>query len=121
MSRAGEHEYIGKEVQCSSSQLQSMHLMLDRKVLQPSPNLMRLVRVAHRKQSLCTDVRTFYLVFEKPFQTLKEESLNRKFSQAAFSEEEIDTLLEGCLRALLYLKEMGQPHTALSASSIFLN
>lgn len=82
---------------------------------------MRLKRAAIKnQQGLCSTTRTFYLVFEKPYQTLKEESINRKIRNARFTEDEVECILDSCVKGIHYLKEMGESHRNISTSSIFL-
>jgi len=95
MSRVGEHEYIGKEYVCQGAdEVQRMERLIDHKILNPSPFLMRLRRVATKhKASVCSSAKVFYLVFEKPFQTVKEECISRKIKGRRFSEDELECIL----------------------------
>jgi serine/threonine protein kinase len=98
-----------------------MERLIDSKVLNPSPFLMRLRRAAAKnKNAICSDTRVFYLIFEKPYQTLKEECINRRIKGGRFSEEEVACILESCVKGLHYLKEMSESHKNISTSSIFL-
>jgi hypothetical protein len=87
MSRVGEHEYIGKEYVCQEpNEIHKMEMLIDHKILKPSPFLMRLRRAAtKRKDSVCGTSKVYYLVFEKPFQTLKEECIGRKIKENRLS------------------------------------
>lgn len=98
-----------------------MEHLIDSKIMNPSPFLMRLRRAATKnKENICSDTRIFYLVFEKPYQTLKEDCISRRIKGGRFSEEEIDCILDACVKGMYYLKEMNESHRNVSTSSIFL-
>ena len=122
MSRVGESEYIGKEYACSGTdEIQRMERLIDHKILNPSPFLMRLRRANIKQQDgACSSAKVFFLVFEKPFQTLKEECISRKIKNGRFSEDELECVLEACVKGLFYLKSINQYHGSLCSSCIFL-
>lgn len=50
--------------------------------------LNKLIKVIKsQRKGVCDQQMTFYLLFEKPAMTLREESVNRKFKFQVFSEE----------------------------------
>jgi len=58
-----------------------MENMIDKKILQPCPYLMKLVRVGLKKErARCEESKIFCMVFEKPYKTLKEDSIFKKFN-----------------------------------------
>lgn len=122
MSRVGESEYIGKEYVCRGADaIHRMERLIDHKILNPTPFLMRLRRASTKStEGVCSTGKVFYLVFEKPFQTLKEECITRKIKRGRFNEDELDCILEACVKGLFYLKGIGESHGSISSSSIFL-
>ena len=64
--------------------------MIDKKVLAPSPFVVKLVKVGEKVEEFsCTENKTFCLIFEKPFKTLKEDTIYRKIENRPFTESEI--------------------------------
>lgn len=64
-----------------------MELAIDKKIMNPCPHLMKLVRVGVKTETLnCSQHKIFCLVFQKPMKSIKEESIFRKLRQERFSD-----------------------------------
>ncbi len=99
-----------------------MERMIDKKILDPCPSLMKLMKVGIKTESLnCSQHKIFCLIFRKPSKTIKEESIFLKIRENRFSDEEILFMLDSCVRALNYLNEMGESHSKVSSSTIYIN
>ena len=86
-----------------------------------SPYLLRLVRAGKKKETgYCSDKSVFYLVFEKPYQSLKEESLLRKSRRGKFTEEEVECVMEAGVKAIYILRQMEHPHNHISTSNFYI-
>lgn len=65
-----------------------MERMIDKKILDPCPSLMRLMRVGIKTESLnCSEHKIFCLIFRKPEKTIKEESIFLKIKEQKFSDD----------------------------------
>ena len=84
--------------------------------MKPSLYFTKLKKVAiRRSKGACSDSKIYYLIFEKPYQSLKTECINRKIKECRFTEDEIDCILTSSVKAIEYLKEIDQPHRHISS------
>lgn len=66
---------------------------------------MKLVKVGLKKERQnCEQGKIFCMVFEKPYKTLKEDSIFRKLHNDPYNADDILCIMESVVRALCYLR-----------------
>lgn len=69
----------------------------------------------------CLNQFKAYLLFEAPYNDLREELLDRRIKNMQFHDDELMSILESGVMGLKYFKDIGHPHEAVCSSNILIS